>query len=546
VADCACRATKQQTESHQDEFKALNRVLGSLFGINLVEDETEAQIATDKPINKPAEPIKRVEENAEKVEKQKVEETKAPESSTSTPKADTAAFPEDINHLLSQFLGLRVEPTKDDAPATNNGVPVGLNEFLSRFGLIFEPLEWEDKKAENATAGPSVAKSTEAQPTEVIPVSKSDEKPTETDPKPQSTPSIEDTPLTDFLNGVTDLPPFVRDVLGNIEAAWKDQSARQSPCHRQNACSRDKGKGIAPGEKSAAPAPTPDVSTPATTAPTPASAPAPAPNSTPAIADTENSVNTTASISALDNIASELDLVRDSFTFPPSLSFGPSTADSAPNLLFNKVNSGYHTQANKLLQLLLAADGVSSGGDREVRKRRKEVVKAVEEEIEELERKRDQVWEEVKERRARGQESEDEVESTSSGSSVADREEQREFEHVEHVGHAEVEVAEKPSEENIAEAIEKSEVPETQIADGTHNVEGFDVPTSPAEVTETEPKSIPEQVNQPQPEPAQQEQQSEALKPEEKPAELIEGKREEKRIEPAEKHESKDDEFELL
>jgi len=84
-------------------------------------------------------------------------------------------------------------------------------------------------------------------------------------------------------------------------------------------------------------------------------------------------------------------------------------------LLYNKQNKPYHAQNNKLLQLLLQADGVVSNGDKEVRRKRKQIVKRVEGEIEALERKRDEYWLEVKERRDQtGEISENE--SWSSGS----------------------------------------------------------------------------------------------------------------------------------
>ena len=95
----------------------------------------------------------------------------------------------------------------------------------------------------------------------------------------------------------------------------------------------------------------------------------------------------------------------------------------APALLFNRTNSPYHVQANKLLELLLQADSVSSGGDKEVRKRRKEVVKDVEGAIEELERKRDGLWSEVKERRENGAVESEDDNGHSSGSSTVDVEE---------------------------------------------------------------------------------------------------------------------------
>lgn len=119
----------------------------------------------------------------------------------------------------------------------------------------------------------------------------------------------------------------------------------------------------------------------------------------------------------------QLATLKSSFNFPSQLSFAHSTRDSHPPLLlFNRLNAPYHAQTNALLQLLLQADSVESNGDIEVRNRRKEVVKKVQEEIAKLERQKDDMWTEIKGRRERGEESEpaaDEERSWSDGVSVA-------------------------------------------------------------------------------------------------------------------------------
>lgn len=174
-----------------------------------------------------------------------------------------------------------------------------------------------------------------------------------------------------------------------------------------------KGKEVAEGEKpkqSASPAQAVKPTEPETAA-------------TPAEPDSS------AALHKLRDISHELHLVTESFTFPTSLAFAPTPSgdETVPALLFNKSNSGYHAQAHKLLQLLLAADGVSSGGDKDVRKQRKAIVKAIEGAIEKLEQKRDAVWTEVKDRRERGEESDDEGSVSSWATESA-----HEAQHIEH------------------------------------------------------------------------------------------------------------------
>lgn len=135
------------------------------------------------------------------------------------------------------------------------------------------------------------------------------------------------------------------------------------------------------------------------------------------------SEGSSASLASLASTEQQLAILKSSFNFPSRLSFAHSTLGShPPPLLFNRRNAPYHAQTNALLQLLLQADSVESNGDKEVRNRRKEVVKKVEEEIAALERQKDDMWTEVQGRRERGEESEpaaDEERSWSDGVSVA-------------------------------------------------------------------------------------------------------------------------------
>ncbi|KGB77261.1 hypothetical protein CNBG_3099 [Cryptococcus deuterogattii R265] len=140
-------------------------------------------------------------------------------------------------------------------------------------------------------------------------------------------------------------------------------------------------------------------------------------------ASTTISEGSSSSLASLARTEQQLATLKTSFTFPSRLSFAQTTPGShPPPLLFNRLNAPYHAQTNALLHLLLQADSVESNGDKEVRNRRKEVVKKVEEEIANLERHRDDLWMEAKGRRERGEESEpaaDEERSWSDGISAA-------------------------------------------------------------------------------------------------------------------------------
>lgn len=343
-----------------------------------------------------------------------------------------AAFPENLNDLLTHFLGLRVDPTSSETkPTGDNAVPAGLNEFLSQFGMEFEPLAHpvgapttEEKKDEPTVT----AKKVEFAPIEKVaapaPTASTSARPAPANAAPPAYNDASDHPLTSFLVSVTNLPPFVRDILQNVEVAFAE-SAKESLSKKEEEvpAKQDKGKGVAEGEKKSVQVPT----TPAPVAVQPA-APAAAPAQPTTDEPKSESETKSTSMTTLSSIASELDLVQKSFTFSTHLSFStnPSLTESttssnspAPALLFNRTNRPYHSQNHKLLQLLLQADGIASAGDKEVPEVRKEVVKAVEGAIEGLEKRRDEVWKEVLERRERGDgEGESDVESL--GSSVED------------------------------------------------------------------------------------------------------------------------------
>lgn len=408
----------ERSEGHgRHDLEGLNGLLGALFGVNIAQSSFEEKKEEQAPEGNPpaagsTEPV------PAPARAPVAPAAEAPTAPPATEEKKEGAFPEELNQILSQFLGLRIEPT--DSTETNtspgskkvNEVPKGLNEFLSRFGLDFEPLVEEFVKDKVDSA---VAVASSSQPA-VNPTEKQVEQPTTTSvpepannkeaPRPQATTGAEASkPLTAFLNELTDIPPFVRDILSSVEAAFAE-GAKQ---HQDSRNSDKKGKGVAEGEKK-------DRSTSAP-APAPAADSAPAPEApTPAESD-----QSTSSLDTLNSISADLSALQSAFTFPSRLAFSNApTEDVSPRLLFNRVNSPYHSQAHKLLQLLLQADSVSSGGDKEVRKRRKDVVRDVEGAIEELEKMRDGLWLEVRERREKGEIESEEEDHHSSGSSVVD------------------------------------------------------------------------------------------------------------------------------
>ncbi|KAK4685562.1 hypothetical protein P7C73_g4585, partial [Tremellales sp. Uapishka_1] len=412
------------------EVVHLNNILGSLFGINLV---AEQEGATKEEVQ-PTAPATTVDTAPAP------EESAAPaeEASAPAPAEKAEVFPKEINDLMSTFLGLRVDPVSEtsSSPKTESstkaeqtvvdGVPQGLNEFLGRFGLQFFP---DTGTTEDLSATPTPAPSTSQQPETPQPATPVASVETKVeDPTPTAKPAP---PFTSLIDNYANLPPFLRDILSNVEAAvTEDVQCRRRGGH----CRQNKGKGVAEGEKKEREVPSTSALPPAVTAqPEPFSASAA--NAAPLAeeASTEEATpSPSIAINSLEQISNQLSDLKSSFTFPSRLSFA-TTAPSAdvPPLLFNRLNSPYHAQAHQLLQLLLKADGISSGGDKEVRRKRKEVVKLVEQELEFLEQKRDELWEVIRAQRESGDldESDDEG-HRSSGESSVDADEHHQTEEV--------------------------------------------------------------------------------------------------------------------
>ncbi|TYJ54921.1 hypothetical protein B9479_004429 [Cryptococcus floricola] len=364
----------QQPKSEHDVF-SLTDLLRS---IGLVEDDVSGPTCSEQCTN-----------------------SQAPTAS-STPSATASSaqrpaqsgLPAEVNDILDRYLGLHIDPvaSQDSAPsmenAKDNGVPAGLNELLSQFGLVFEPeTETETKPGPSHFAQPDNA----AHPSAVDSATQSKPTAPKTAPAPQPKPA---TPFTSLLGEFANVHPAVADILRNVEVAVTEEVKQRSragkagcsgPCDQQcasgcqKASGQAKGKGVAEGEK----------------------------NPVAREAEPEPAANPTTSLSTLDKIQHQFESLRANFTFPEHLSFARDSRGShSPPLLFNRVNSAYHAQVNALLQLLLQTDSINSGGEKVVRQKRKDVVKKVEDEIERLEQLRDDLWEDVKERRERGEESE--------------------------------------------------------------------------------------------------------------------------------------------
>ncbi|KAJ9112276.1 hypothetical protein QFC19_000695 [Naganishia cerealis] len=115
----------------------------------------------------------------------------------------------------------------------------------------------------------------------------------------------------------------------------------------------------------------------------------------------------------LETLKAKLDKITRGFTFPEHLDFqdpdsglmspvsdpvdgssydGDERVVPVPSLAFTHNNAPYHAQAQALLGLLVSADAISSDGDQEVRRVRKEFVKEVEGRLAEMERQRSAVW----------------------------------------------------------------------------------------------------------------------------------------------------------
>jgi len=106
-------------------------------------------------------------------------------------------------------------------------------------------------------------------------------------------------------------------------------------------------------------------------------------------------VDTSPSRKAVDNVLSKFVSLKSSFTFPATLDFLPSPEHSSaptPKLAYTPNNAPLHQYEHLLTGLLTQLDAVELYGDIEVRKARKDAVRQIEQELEELDRRKLRNW----------------------------------------------------------------------------------------------------------------------------------------------------------
>lgn len=119
-----------------------------------------------------------------------------------------------------------------------------------------------------------------------------------------------------------------------------------------------------------------------------APAPAPAPVAIPVVGRAPSPIPS--ATSSIDAISARLSSLTTSFAYPAVPDYLHPTTSSA--LAYTPTNAPIRLYEQALTKCLTDLDAVESGGDEEVRKRRKEVVRAVEGALEELEREKEEKW----------------------------------------------------------------------------------------------------------------------------------------------------------
>ncbi|CCO31062.1 hypothetical protein BN14_05096 [Rhizoctonia solani AG-1 IB] len=152
------------------------------------------------------------------------------------------------------------------------------------------------------------------------------------------------------------------------------------------------------------PKPTPELESmhASTHAPVPAPSPTPSPvavdaeptpntepKSEPEPEQEEPQADTASSHAAIQSILASFATLQSEFTFPSQLDFLP---DSSPTLAYTPNNAPLHGYEHALTGLLTKLDGVESYGDGDVRRARKEAVKAIEKELERLDGMKADRW----------------------------------------------------------------------------------------------------------------------------------------------------------
>lgn len=365
-----CRTVTPHQSPATPVFDEMNAIFGALLGIPVKDSDGDSEV------------------------KSCCKSQPAPVACSSQPKVESESQPktqpkpefnpEPKPEIKSKPISASTTKSATASASSSEEASLDLNKLLNQFlGLQIEPL--------------------------------SSDVPTSTASKPNKVPGG----LNEFLAqfGLV-FEPEEHTVERSCEGTSNDTCTDKCQCNGsdscQGFCKKKKGKQVAEGEKKPAPASTT--------------------GNAPPTAATDNAVaalDPSTSLSALQNIERQLIALQSGFTFPERLSFAHSVPGAhAPPLLFNRLNSPYHAQTNALLQLLLQADSIASNGESQVRRKRKELVKKVEDEIQKLEQQRDEKWEEVRERRLNGEESEPENDnrswsesSSESGKDVQDHEE---------------------------------------------------------------------------------------------------------------------------
>ncbi|KAG9118901.1 hypothetical protein FRC07_006343 [Ceratobasidium sp. 392] len=106
-------------------------------------------------------------------------------------------------------------------------------------------------------------------------------------------------------------------------------------------------------------------------------------------------VDTSPSRKAVLDILSKFTTLKSGFTFPASLDFLPTpegVSTPTPKLAYTPNNAPLHQYEHLLTGLLTQLDAVESYGDAEVRKARKDAVKEIEKELEELDGRKVHEW----------------------------------------------------------------------------------------------------------------------------------------------------------
>ncbi|KAF8596007.1 hypothetical protein BDV93DRAFT_80133 [Ceratobasidium sp. AG-I] len=101
---------------------------------------------------------------------------------------------------------------------------------------------------------------------------------------------------------------------------------------------------------------------------------------------------TSPSHTTISHILSSLATLQSDFAFPTQLDFAPSATSSSSKLAYTSANAPVHQYEHQLTGLLTQLDAVESYGDEDVRKARKDAVKAIEKELEELDGKKAEAW----------------------------------------------------------------------------------------------------------------------------------------------------------